>query len=58
VLFNFRVNNVLNDRDVIYPGSTAGALGGDYRARARETVPSGFADKNPINFSLSATLKR
>jgi hypothetical protein len=57
LMFNFRVNNLLNDRDVIYTGSTLRARGGNYTSAARETVPSGFAYKNPINFSLTVTLR-
>ena len=55
--FNLRVNNLLNDRAVIYTGSALRPSGGNYTSPARETVPAAFAYKNPINFSLTATLK-
>jgi len=57
VLFNFRINNLLNDRDVLYSGSALRPRGGDYRSPARETVPAAFAYKTPLSFSLTTTLK-
>lgn len=57
MLFNLRVNNVLNDREVMFTGSAARPRNGDYRSPARETIPTAFAYKNPINFSLTVTMK-
>ena len=43
---------------VVFTGSALRPLGGNDASPARETVPSGFACKVPISFSLTTTLKR
>ena len=56
------INNLLNDRSVIWTIQTNGAAttalrprDGNYNSPARETVPVGFGLKTPINFNLSAS---
>lgn len=58
LVFNLRVNNVLNDRAVMFTDSALRPRGGDYRSPARETVPGAFAYKAPVGFTLSATLRQ
>jgi hypothetical protein len=55
------INNLLNDRTVYWTTSTNGAAttalrprGGNYNSPARETVPVGFGQKQPISFNFSA----
>ena len=57
VLCNLRVNNALNDREVIWVGSTLRPRGGDLTSPARETVRSTFAYKVPFELTLTATFK-
>lgn len=56
---NLRISNLLNERGPIYQsGSTAvRPLNNDYTSPARETVPNGYALKQPISFYLTAGLK-
>ena len=61
---NLVVNNLLNDRTVIYAGQNGGAAliaqrprDGNYNSPAREAYPVAFGLKDPIKFSLSLTVK-
>lgn len=56
------INNLLNDRTVYWTTSTNGTAttalrprDGNYNSPARETVPVGFGQKQPISFNLSAS---
>ena len=56
------INNLLNDRTVYWTTSTNGAAttalrprDGNYASPARETVPVGFGQKQPISFNFSAS---
>jgi len=55
--FNLRINNLLNDRGVLYTGSVLRVRGGNYTSPARETIAAGYAYQNPIGCTLTATLK-
>ena len=64
VQFQLVINNLLNDRSVIWTTSTNGAAttalrprDGNYSSPARETVPVAFGLKQPINFNLSASFR-
>jgi hypothetical protein len=55
---NLVVNNVLNNREVMYLGTNLMPRGGDYNSPARQTVLGGtFAFKQPISYNLRLTLK-
>jgi hypothetical protein len=61
---NLVINNLLNDRTVIYAGQNGGAAvtaqrprDGNYNSPAREAYPVAFGLKDPIKFSLSLTVK-
>jgi outer membrane receptor protein involved in Fe transport len=56
------INNLLNDRSLIWTVQTNGAAttalrprDGNYNSPARETVPVAYGMKTPINFNLSAS---
>lgn len=54
---NLVVNNLLNNRDVTYLGTIQRPRDGDYTSPAREAVPNGFSLKQPINFTLTFTVR-
>jgi hypothetical protein len=59
LIFNLKVNNVLNDQGPIYAANSSQLrpLGGNVASPARETVANVFRYKDPVNFNLTTTLK-
>ena len=54
---NLVVNNLLNNRNVTYLGTVQRPRDGDYSSPAREAVPNGFSFKQPVNFTLTFTVR-
>lgn len=55
---NLVVNNLLNDRDVMYLGTNLAPRGGDYTSPARQAVLGGqFQFKQPTSYNLRLTMK-
>ncbi len=54
---NLVINNLLDDRGPLFFNTALRPKGGDYTSPARETVLNRYAYKQPINFSLSLTVK-
>jgi hypothetical protein len=51
------VNNLFNNRNVTYIGTAMRPRDNDYTPPAREAVPDSYSLKQPINFSLSLSVK-
>ncbi len=55
---NLVVNNLLNDREVMFLGTNLAPRGGDYTSPARQAVLGGqFQFKQPISYNLRLTMK-
>lgn len=53
-----RVENLLDDRSVLYSGTVLRPRNSDYTSPARESVPgNNIVIRNPISFYLSAEIK-
>lgn len=57
LVFDLRVDNVLNQRGPIYSTTVLRPKGGDYASPARETVPNLYALLQPISWKVTTTLK-
>lgn len=57
IVFNLRINNLLDRRGVMRSGSVLRPTDGDYTQPARVTVPEAYSLLTPINYTLSATMK-
>ena len=49
VVFNLRVNNLLNRQDVLYFNTTSRPKNGDYSSPARVATPNNFALRDPTS---------
>jgi outer membrane receptor protein involved in Fe transport len=57
LVFDVRIDNLLDQRGPIYSTTVLRPKGGDYASPARETVPNLYALIQPIGFQLTTTLK-